>query len=74
MQISTYKNLKSSGSAWLGNIPAHWGTKKLKFLATVQPSNVDKKTVEGEEPVILCNYTDAAGLLCAQHRARPREY
>jgi type I restriction enzyme S subunit len=58
MQISTYKNLKSSGSAWLGNIPAHWGTKKLKFLATVQPSNVDKKTVEGEEPVILCNYTD----------------
>lgn len=58
MQISTYENLKSSGSAWLGDIPAHWGTKKLKFLATVQPSNVDKKTVEGQEPVILCNYTD----------------
>lgn len=58
MQISTYENLKSSGSAWLGDIPTHWGTKKLKFLATVQPSNVDKKTVEGEEPVLLCNYTD----------------
>lgn len=58
MQISAYENLKSSGSAWLGDIPTHWGTKKLKFLATVQPSNVDKKTVEGEEPVILCNYTD----------------
>lgn len=58
MQIGTYDTLKSSGSAWLGDIPTHWGTKKLKFLATVQPSNVDKKTVEGEEPVILCNYTD----------------
>lgn len=58
MQINTYENLKSSGSAWLGDIPTHWGTKKLKFLATVQPSNVDKKTVEGEEPVLLCNYTD----------------
>lgn len=58
MQISVYESLKSSGSAWLGDIPTHWETKKLKFLATVQPSNVDKKTVEGEEPVILCNYTD----------------
>jgi len=58
MQINTYENLKSSGSTWLGDIPTHWNTKKLKFLATVQPSNVDKKTVEGEEPVILCNYTD----------------
>lgn len=58
MQIGVYDNLKSSGSAWLGDIPTHWGAQKLKFLATVQPSNVDKKTVEGEEPVILCNYTD----------------
>lgn len=58
MGIGIYDNFKSSGSAWLGDIPTHWGIKKLKFLATVQPSNVDKKTVEGEEPVILCNYTD----------------
>src|SRR5262249_16893796 len=27
-------------------------------LATVQLSNVDKKSVEGEVPVKLCNYTD----------------
>jgi type I restriction enzyme, S subunit len=58
MQIGTYEKLKSSGSKWLGDIPTHWGTKKLKFLSVVQPSNVDKKTVDGEEPVILCNYTD----------------
>jgi type I restriction enzyme S subunit len=63
MRIGIYDNLKSSGSAWLGDIPTHWGTKKLKFLATVQPSNVDKKTVEGEEPVILCNYTELMSVM-----------
>lgn len=30
----------------------------LKSVATVRVSNVDKKTVEGDEPVRLCNYTD----------------
>lgn len=58
MRFSGYQSYRKSNSPWLGDIPAHWKTKKLKFLATVQPSNVDKKTVEGEEPVLLCNYTD----------------
>ena len=58
MKVSTYKSYKNSNSPWLGDIPDHWEVKKLKFLATVQPSNVDKKTVEGELPIILCNYTD----------------
>lgn len=58
MKPAAYGDYKLSGSQWLGEIPSHWSVKKLKFLATVQPSNVDKKTVEGEDPVILCNYTD----------------
>ena len=58
MKSVIYDAYKSSDSPWLGDVPAHWGVKKLKFLAVVQPSNVDKKTVEGEEPVLLCNYTD----------------
>lgn len=58
MVFPTHKEYIDSNSPWLGDIPAHWATKKLKFLALVQPSNVDKKTVEGEEPVLLCNYTD----------------
>jgi len=58
MKVDAYKGYKKSNSPWLGDIPDHWEVKKLKFLATVQPSNVDKKTVEGEAPVILCNYTD----------------
>lgn len=58
MKIAVYNEYKKSDSPWLGDIPRHWGIKKLKFLATVQPSNVDKKTEDGKEPVLLCNYTD----------------
>jgi type I restriction enzyme S subunit len=42
----------------IGEIPAHWSAKPLKQLASVQLSNVDKLSEEGEEPVFLCNYVD----------------
>ncbi|MBU6395756.1 MAG: restriction endonuclease subunit S [Sphingomonadales bacterium] len=38
--------------------PKGWQTKKIKFLADIQTSNVDKLTVDEEELVRLCNYTD----------------
>lgn len=53
-----YAHCVDAGIDWLGDVPAHWEIKKLKFLASVYPSNVDKKTKEGEQPVRLCNYTD----------------
>src|SRR4051812_31824421 len=31
---------------------------RLKHIATVRISNVDKKSIEGDTPVRLCNYTD----------------
>jgi len=43
---------------WLPEPPSHWSIKRLKHVCRVFPSNVDKHTVEGEEPVLLCNYTD----------------
>jgi type I restriction enzyme S subunit len=58
MKLAAYSAYKDSGSQWFEEIPSHWDIKKLKFSAIVQPSNVDKKTVDGEEPVFLCNYTD----------------
>jgi type I restriction enzyme S subunit len=39
-------------------LPEHWHERKLKYIAAVQSSNVDKKTEEGEEAVRLCNYVD----------------
>ena len=50
--------MKDSGIEWIGKVPAHWEVKKLKFVATIQPSNVDKKSKENEERIRLCNYTD----------------
>jgi len=54
----SYAEYKDSGVEWLGEIPDHWNISKLKFLADIQPSNIDKKTKDGEIPVMLCNYTD----------------
>ena len=42
----------------LGTIPADWEVVRLGEVAEVTFSSVDKKTVEGEVPVLLCNYTD----------------
>jgi type I restriction enzyme S subunit len=53
-----YPEYIDSGVEWLGEIPAHWKIRRLKSLAVVQLSNVDKKAVEGQESVRLCNYTD----------------
>lgn len=35
-----------------------WPQRRLKRLATIRVSNVDKKTLDGEVPVRLVNYTD----------------
>ena len=49
-RFEPYPAYKDSGVEWLGEIPAHWEVKRLKTLASVQPSNVDKKSVEGRSP------------------------
>ena len=50
--------MKPSGIEWLGEVPEHWEVKRLKRVCSAFPSNVDKKSYEGETPVRLCNYTD----------------
>ena len=50
--------LKPSGIDWLGDIPEHWKTNRLRNLVELRVSNVDKHSKDGELPVRLCNYTD----------------
>ena len=50
--------LKPSGIPWLGDISAHWEVRKLRNVAALIVSNVDKHSKANEEPVRLCNYTD----------------
>ena len=56
--LNANTTMKDSGIEWIGKVPAHWEVKKLKFVARVQPSNVNKKSKENEERIRLCNYTD----------------
>ena len=44
--------------SWLGSLPPGWSAQKLRYVATISNSNVDKKSYEGDELVRLCNYTD----------------
>ena len=53
-----YPAYQPSGVEWLGDVPAHWEVRRLKTLAAVQLSNVDKKSAEGQAAVGLCNYVD----------------
>jgi len=50
--------MKDSGIEWLGKIPKHWEVQPLWSVTRIRNSNVDKKSIEGEQPVILCNYVD----------------
>lgn len=49
---------KPSGIDWLGDIPSHWAVRRLRNVAEMRVSNVDKHLKDGETPVRLCNYTD----------------
>lgn len=57
-EVETQRGFKPSGIPWLGEIPSNWEVKRLKYVAQVRFSGVDKKTIEGENDVLLCNYVD----------------
>ncbi len=50
--------MKPSGVEWIRDIPAHWKVRRLKHVAKILPSNVDKHIYPDEIQVRLCNYTD----------------
>lgn len=58
MKYKPYPAYKESGVEWLGEVPAHWEVKRVKHIADLQLSNVDKLSVEGQPHVQLCNYMD----------------
>ena len=56
--LQPYPTYKPSGVEWLGNVPAHWEVRRLRNVADMRVSNVDKHAKEGEISVRLCNYVD----------------
>lgn len=45
--------MKDSGVEWLGQVPAHWEVKALKFVATVQTGVAKGKDNTGRETVVV---------------------
>jgi len=45
--------MKDSGVEWLGEVPAHWEVKALKFVATVQTGIAKGKDNTGKETIVV---------------------
>ncbi len=45
--------LKPSGILWLGDIPEHWTLKRFKFLATINSGQVDPRTPQFREMLLI---------------------
>ncbi|MCI4430026.1 MAG: restriction endonuclease subunit S [Burkholderiales bacterium] len=57
-ELKPYAEYKESGLPWLGQVPRHWETRRLRHAADMRVSNVDKHTKPAETPVRLCNYVE----------------
>lgn len=49
-----YSAYRDSGVEWLGEIPAHWEVKRLKYLATLNPESL----MEDTDPTLEMTYVD----------------
>lgn len=45
--------MKDSGIEWLGEVPAHWEVKRLRFLAEVQSGVAKGKDNSGQETIVV---------------------
>ena len=52
-QVSRYQEYKPTGVEWMPEIPVGWELKKLKFVATINPSRDNSKLEESAESVIF---------------------
>ena len=57
-RLCAYEFYRPSSVPWLGDVPSHWEVRRLRTIADMRVSNVDKHTKEDEFPVRLCNYVD----------------
>ncbi len=58
MNWKPYPKYRVSGIRWVSELPEHWRVARLKRVADVRFSSVDKHSLDGEVPVRLCNYVD----------------
>ena len=57
-ELKPYPEYKDAGVQWLGCLPERWKVRRLRGVAQMLVSNIDKHSTPGEVPVRLCNYVD----------------
>ena len=57
-EYSKYESYEPVDIDFVNKKPIGWEIKRLQFGASILNSNVDKKIIDGEIPVKLCNYVD----------------
>lgn len=58
MSYRHHAEVKPSEIEWVDQLPVDWEEKRLRFVADISNSNVDKKAYDDQVSVRLCNYTD----------------
>lgn len=56
--VRPYSAYRDSGIEGLGEVPVHWEVRRLRTVAAMRVSNVDKHVRDSEQAVRLCNYVD----------------
>jgi len=56
--LNPYPAYKDSDALWLGEVPEHWDVRRLRNVAELRVSTIDKHSREDEQLVRLCNYVD----------------
>ena len=51
MSFRKYEKYKESGIEWLGEVPAHWVVTQIKYVAQINPSKSELKTIPLDTPV-----------------------
>lgn len=51
MSFQKYPEYKDSGVEWLGEVPAHWQVKRMRFVATLNPSKAEVRHWPGTTEV-----------------------
>ncbi|AGA32729.1 Type I restriction-modification system, specificity subunit S [Thioalkalivibrio nitratireducens DSM 14787] len=51
MTFPRYPRYKDSGVEWLGEVPAHWEVKRLRYVAQLNPSKSEIRSLPAETPV-----------------------
>jgi type I restriction enzyme S subunit len=53
MSFPVYPQYKKSGAEWLGSIPAHWTLKRLRLVASINPSKKEASHLPRTEGDVL---------------------